>query len=76
MEKCFESQMIAKKIRKEKMLQRKRRVPSERWDSPFLKQLQLLAWGIRQLGLGAIKQLNITELLIGDAHDSYLAKLR
>ena len=67
--------MLVKKIGKEKMLQRKRRVPLRRWNSPFLKQFQLLAWGIGLLRLGAIKQLYVAELLVGDAHDAYLAKL-
>ena len=68
--------MIAKEIRKEKMLQRKRRVPSTRWDSPFLKEFQLLTRSIRLLRLGTKEQFDVAKLLVGNAHDTDLAEFR
>jgi len=50
----------------ERRLSRKRRIP------PFLKQLQLLAWGIGLLRLSAIEQLNVAKLLVSDAHNANL----
>ena len=42
----------------------------------ILKQLQLLAWCIRNLRFGAIEQFNIAKLLVSDAHDANFSKLR
>ena len=58
------------------MLQRKGGISSSRWNSPFLKQFQLLAWGIGLLRLCAKEQLDVTKLFVCDAHDANLAKLR
>ena len=41
-------------------------------NPPFLKQLQLLTWGIGLLRLSAIKQLNVAKLLVSDAHNANL----
>ena len=53
----------------------KRRIPWRIWNSPFLKQLQLLPWSIWELRLVAIEKLYVAELFVGDAHDADLAEL-
>ena len=46
------------------------------WDSPFLKEFELLAWRIRYLWLSAKKEFNIGELFVGYAHNTNFTKLR
>ena len=45
-----------------------------KWDSPFLKQFELLARRIGLLWLATEKQLYVAKLLVGDAQNADLAK--
>ena len=56
------------------MPQGKRGVPHDEWNSPFLKQFQLLPWRIGLLGFSAEKQLNVSKLFVSDAQNSNLTK--
>ena len=46
------------------------------WIPPFLKQLELLTWRIRNLWLTTKKQFNIAKLFICYTHNPHFAKLR
>lgn len=48
----------------------------KKWDSPFLKQLQLLPWSISEFRLVPVKKFNIAELFVGDTHKTDIAILR
>ena len=57
------------------MLQRKGRILPKWWNSPFLKQFQLLTWCVGLLGFGAEEELNVAKLFVRDAHNTNLSEL-
>ncbi len=48
----------------------------KKWNPPFLKQLELLTWCIRCLGLASKIQFNVGELFVSNAYDTHFTKLR